>query len=207
MKSRRRVWAVLCGALLASLSVPGTAAQDRARFRGMDRNRDGVISRDEWRGDDQSFREHDRNGDGVLTPEELRQAVGTTGRSATVVPDFSAVDRDGNGEITAQEWMAVFSQLDTNRDGLITQDELGPGGAPADTESVAFRSGRERGLTDGRRAGREDRDRATWDLEGQQELERADAGYRADLGPLAQYQAGYREGFRKAYAEAYGPRR
>lgn len=42
------------------------------RFRGMDRNGDGVISRDEWRGNDQSFRNHDRNGDGVLSGDELR---------------------------------------------------------------------------------------------------------------------------------------
>ncbi len=208
MKSRRRAWAGLCGALLVSMAVPGTAAaQEKARFRGMDRNHDGVISRDEWRGNDQSFREHDRNGDGVLSPEELGQAVGTTGRSTIVIPDFFSLDRDSNGEISAQEWMAAFNQLDANRDGLLTWDELSSSGGAAETESVAVRSGRERGLTDGRRAGREDRERATWDLDGQQELERADAGYRAELGPLDQYQAGYREGFRKGYAEGYGPRR
>ena len=42
------------------------------RFRGMDRNGDGVITRDEWRGSDQSFRQLDRNGDGVLSGDELR---------------------------------------------------------------------------------------------------------------------------------------
>ncbi len=47
----------------------GTSGQ---RFRGMDRNGDGVITRDEWRGNDQSFRNHDRNGDGILSGDELR---------------------------------------------------------------------------------------------------------------------------------------
>jgi Ca2+-binding EF-hand superfamily protein len=42
------------------------------RFRGMDRNGDGVITRDEWRGNDQSFRQHDRNGDGIISGDELR---------------------------------------------------------------------------------------------------------------------------------------
>ena len=38
----------------------------------MDANRDGAISRDEWRGSDQSFRVHDWNGDGVLSGGEVR---------------------------------------------------------------------------------------------------------------------------------------
>ncbi len=38
------------------------------------------------------------------------------------------------------------------------------------------------------------------------ELEQADAGYQASIGPLAGYQAGYRAGFRDAYREGYGPR-
>lgn len=47
-------------------------ADQQQRFRGMDRNGDGVITRDEWRGNDQSFRKHDRNGDGVISGDELR---------------------------------------------------------------------------------------------------------------------------------------
>lgn len=42
------------------------------RFRGLDRNHDGRITRDEWRGNDVSFRVHDWNGDGVLSGEEVR---------------------------------------------------------------------------------------------------------------------------------------
>ena len=42
------------------------------RFRGLDRNNDGKITRDEWRGNDVSFRVHDWNRDGVLSGIEVR---------------------------------------------------------------------------------------------------------------------------------------
>ena len=121
------------------------------------------------------------------------------------------VDLDGNGHVTAQEWRRAFTQLDDNRDGSLTEDELWTRGdrwrndVPVVTR--AFQAGRERGVIDGRQAGREDGARRVWDLDGQRELEQADAGYRNELGARDQYQAGYREGFRQAYAEGYGPRR
>jgi hypothetical protein len=42
------------------------------RFRGLDRNHDGRITRNEWRGNDVSFRNHDWNRDGVLSGIEVR---------------------------------------------------------------------------------------------------------------------------------------
>jgi len=44
------------------------------RFKQFDRDQNGVISRDEWRGNDQSFRTHDRNNDGVLSGSELKKS-------------------------------------------------------------------------------------------------------------------------------------
>ena len=64
--------------------------------------------------------------------------------------------------------------------------------------------GRDRGVLEGRVAGRQD-----WvgyqrfDLDGQRELERADSGYTPQIGSLSDYQAGYREGFREAYREGF----
>jgi len=206
-----RLCVVLCGTVLAGgLLLPAPAAgQERARFQAMDLNRDGVISRDEWRGNDRSFRQQDRNGDGVLSRDEVREAgsVGTSG-TAGALGSFEFVDLDGNGQVSAQEWMRAFNQLDADRDGMLTEDELGlESAAPMEEmQTVAFKSGRERGLSDGRLAGREDRSRGVWDLDGQRELEQADAGYRAEMGPRDQYQAGYREGFRRGYAEGYGRR-
>lgn len=194
--------------LLAGLaSLPATlAAQQSMRYRGMDRNRDGVITRAEWRGNEPSFRQHDRNNDGVLSADEVRADNGSG-----IVKDFAAVDLDGNGHVTAQEWRRAFTQLDDNRDGSLTEDELWTRDDrwrnDVPVVSRAFQAGRERGVIDGRQAGREDGARRVWDLDGQRELEQADAGYRNELGAREQYQAGYREGFRQAYSEGFGPRR
>jgi hypothetical protein len=40
--------------------------------RGMDTDRDGVVTRAEWRGSDEAFRKHDTNDDGVLSGGEVR---------------------------------------------------------------------------------------------------------------------------------------
>jgi Ca2+-binding EF-hand superfamily protein len=189
--------------LIGTLLLPATTtAQDQMRFRAMDRNRDGVVTRAEWQGSDQSFRQQNRNGDGILSGDEVRVAQGADTENV-----FALVDFDGNGKVTTQEWKRAFTQLDVNRDGVLTEDELRSRSTPP-VPTRAFQAGRDRGLNDGRRAGRDDRDqRGVWDLEGQRELEQTDAGYRSKLGPRDQYQAGYLEGFRQGYAEGYGPRR
>ena len=68
----------------------------------------------------------------------------------------------------------------------------------------AYQAGREVGLEEGRRGGRDDRSRGRWDLDGQRELWSADSGYRSDFGDHDIYQAGYREGFMIGYREAFG---
>ena len=188
----------------AVLAAPADAQLKRSDARqpslgGMDRNGDGAISRSEWRGSESEFRRQDWNNDGVLSGDEVAAATSAT------VADFSTLDQDGNGRVTVQEWRRAFNRLDNNRDGALTEDELG--GERNVPVSQAFVNGRDRGVYDGRQAGREDARRRVWDLDGQRELEQADAGYNPSFGPRAQYQAGYREGFRQGYAEGFGPRR
>src|SRR5262249_17355453 len=48
------------------------AAHEQMRVQDMDRNGDGVITRDEWRGTDRAFRDLDWNNDGVLSGDEIR---------------------------------------------------------------------------------------------------------------------------------------
>jgi hypothetical protein len=48
------------------------ASGDQMRFRGLDKNRDGMITRSEWDGDNRSFENHDWNGNGVLSGDEIR---------------------------------------------------------------------------------------------------------------------------------------
>jgi Ca2+-binding EF-hand superfamily protein len=267
---------MLAAALALVLSGAQTAAAQygrEMRFQGMDRDDDGIITREEWNGSDRSFRRHDWNGDGVLSGDEVRpgarrddrgvrdrdfygdeafddwtvngftdldhdgdnrisraewhfdlesfnradsngdgllsrreflrqQGAGTPSASDL----FSRVDSDGDGTISRREWSgtdSTFDSLDRNRNGRLTRDELS-GGAPEPSRTRAHQAGYERGLAEGRAAGREDRVRNQgWDLEGQRELEQADSGYEVWLGSRQDYQAGYREGFRLAYGEGW----
>jgi Ca2+-binding EF-hand superfamily protein len=189
---------------------------DRGRGRGRDRNaifdradrdNDGVITRSEWSGDVEAFERLDRNNDNLLDRGELRDfEFNDEGFSR---PAFSTLDRNNNGVITSNEWTRrpdEFRALDSDNDGVLTEREYRSGAAIVDTP--AYRAGRERGLADGRQAGREDKtiNGGRWDLDGQRELETADAGYNESVGPRTQYQAGYRAGFRAGYREGFGPR-
>jgi hypothetical protein len=51
--------------------VPRPTVPTSGRVRDMDTDRDGVVTRAEWRGTDQAFRDHDTNGDGVLSGAEV----------------------------------------------------------------------------------------------------------------------------------------
>ena len=177
-------------AALVFCSVTASAQSSRSlRFQEMDTNHDGVITRDEWRGSDQSFKVHDWNHDGVLSGDEVR--IGAWRRDA---PEDNADFDSPNREYEFDDWTdRGFRALDHNRDGRITLDEW-----------HFDRAGYERGKVEGLEAGREDREtRHGWDLEGQRELESADSGYDARVGSRAEYQAGYREGFRAAYREGF----
>jgi len=193
----------------------GSAAEgagNDARFLDLDANRDDRVSRSEWRADRVTFDRLDENHDGYLTRAEMAAP------DAAAV-DFSSLDTDANGVISRGEWLQSaesFERLDTNHDGRLTSIEYAARRAGATTaatspgvaqQSAAYRAGYERGLTDGRAAGREDHTRNQgWDLDGQRELEQADAGYRESLGSRADYQAGYRAAFRIGYREGFGPR-
>jgi hypothetical protein len=58
-----------------SPSPPGRQNPGEMRFKGMDGNNDGKISRDEWRGNERSFEKKDTDGDGVLSGNELLPVV------------------------------------------------------------------------------------------------------------------------------------
>ena len=175
------------------------------RFADLDVNRDGRVSQDEWHGTRAVFLALDANHDGVLTRQEA-EGTGWSGDR----DEFASVDVNRDGSITANEWhwnQDGFRRLDSNHDGRLSRQEFEAVSAPDATASPAYRAGYERGRQDGVQAGREDKQqRGRWDLEGQRELEQADAGYAASVGARDQYQSGYRTGFRRGYAEGFGPR-
>lgn len=188
-------------------------AGEASRFEALDTNRDNRVSRDEWRDGRASFDCLDENRDGVLTRAEA------TAEAPQSVTRFSTLDVDRNGVLTRGEWLesaASFNRLDVNRDGRLTGTEfanragaevISPDPNRGVYRSEAYRAGHERGVADGRLAGREDRaHNVGFDLEGQRELEQADAGYDGRIGSRTDYQAGYRAGFRVAYSEGYGRR-
>ena len=69
--SRKRMVMLLSAAGVALLLAPPVASAQN-RFHGLDRNRDGVITRAEWPANDTSFGRHDRNRDGVIGTSEIR---------------------------------------------------------------------------------------------------------------------------------------
>src|SRR3989338_8488127 len=74
MKKKLRVLPILlalCAAALPAISQNLQNQQEQMRFQGLDRNKDGRITRNEWRGNDQSFSNEDWNGDGVLSGDEV----------------------------------------------------------------------------------------------------------------------------------------
>lgn len=187
-----------------SQSSPTGPESLRQVFNNADRNNDRLLARDEWYGDLQTFERVDRNNDGRISWGEFQgndEAVGTSGVQET----FESLDRNRNNVLTASEWTedrSEFDALDADNDGVVTRSEYRQG----QNRTPSFRAGYERGLTDGREAGRGDKNAGQWDLDGQRELEQADAGYNPVVGLRSEYQAGYRAGFRRGYAIGFGPR-
>jgi Ca2+-binding EF-hand superfamily protein len=171
-------------------------------FEYLDVNNDGRVSRTEWHGTVARFNAMDANRDGMITRVEM---IG----SVPPAELFTSLDVNRDGVITVDEWhwaRASFDARDTDRNGRLTRQEFA-GTALLPATSAAFKAGQERGLIEGRQAGREDKQGpGVWDLEGQRELEQADSGYVASIGPRAEYQAGYREAFRRGYREGFGAR-
>jgi Ca2+-binding EF-hand superfamily protein len=137
-----RLSATAAGEPQARGTARGQAAA-RQRFREMDQNGDGTISRAEWRGTVASFRVHDWNRDGVLSGAELNEAVREAAantpedfESPVVFNDWSAarfnnLDRNRDGRLTRAEWiydLETFRRIDRNRDGIVARAEFVGGG-------------------------------------------------------------------------------
>jgi len=127
------------------------------RFEVMDRNSDGVITREEWSGSPRSFQVHDWNGDGRLAGNEVRPG-GRRNNDRTVndrevadhVPGraerylnwtdagFTSIDHNRDRRITANEWhfdLESFRRADRNRDDVLTRAEfVGDDGEDDDRE-------------------------------------------------------------------------
>src|SRR5215471_4523822 len=87
-----------------------SANRAQMRFRDLDRNRNGVIERNEWRGSPRSFQMRDWNNDGVLSGDEVRTGANPPADSIEAEDyNMSANDR--------------FAYLDVNNKGYIDRNE------------------------------------------------------------------------------------
>jgi Ca2+-binding EF-hand superfamily protein len=95
------------------------------RFAEMDQNRDGVITRSEWRGKAQSFDQHDWNSDGRLSGEEVR--ISARPRYEWTETVFRRLDRNRDNYLSGTEWRYEpddFVQVDRNNDDRISLAEF-----------------------------------------------------------------------------------
>jgi Ca2+-binding EF-hand superfamily protein len=152
MKPQAFVTAILIGftGVVLAAAGPATPEQQQMRFQAMDENRDGRISRSEWRGSAQSFRRHDWNGDGVLSGDEVRAGAARQWGEEddfdqTRRPEFrnwtergfTNLDRNRDNRIQRTEWFydrEGFVRADRNGDGLLTRAEFLGSDVDADRE-------------------------------------------------------------------------
>lgn len=121
---------------------PGRPMADEASLiRHFDRDGDGRVSRKESvdaavERANRRFDELDTNKDGYLTQDEVNAARQSMRERVKdrVVEHWKAADKDGDGAISRSEAEASmpmlarrFDQLDKNKDGKITRDEMPQG--------------------------------------------------------------------------------
>jgi Ca2+-binding EF-hand superfamily protein len=127
--------------VLASSDAASQRRNVRMKFDVMDRNGDGRIARDEWRGSPRSFDVHDWNGDGQLSGDEVRigaqrttdveQADHDPSRSernlAWTASGFATLDHNRDGRLTPNEWhydLETFHRVDRNRNDALSRQEF-----------------------------------------------------------------------------------
>jgi Ca2+-binding EF-hand superfamily protein len=123
-----------------------TSSNREMRFPQLDTNRDGVVSRSEWRGSDSAFRVRDWNRDGVLSGEEVRMGAyppddSLEAQDFRMTPEdrFDYLDANNDGRITENEWdgsLDTFDRLERNRDGRLSRVQLGSVRPPTPFASI-----------------------------------------------------------------------
>lgn len=146
-KTKLTSYAALCAAsasvLLGVAGCSGTSSianTDRVFLSAAgswDRNRDGVVTCDEWKSyAAELFDGADANRDGVLERTEYLKIISTDRMFETV--DFSYYDTNGDGKVARTEFVdkpnRAFALLDKNNECKLTSSQVA--GARANTEQI-----------------------------------------------------------------------
>jgi hypothetical protein len=121
-----------CGSNNQGATATSGNSEMLPRFRTMDTNNDGSISRAEWQGNVRTFEAADWNNDGILSGDEVRPGTVRRGRAidnSDFVREnrFENLDANGNDRIELREWngtAANFDRLDVNNDNTLSRSEL-----------------------------------------------------------------------------------
>jgi Ca2+-binding EF-hand superfamily protein len=90
-----------------------------------DRDKDGVLTTEEFKGAARFFRSLDRDGDGEVTREDLDWSPRSRylQSRSQARGRFSRMDRNGNGRLTLEEWEEAFEQAAKGKK-FLTQDDV-----------------------------------------------------------------------------------
>lgn len=142
LTSRAALCAASANVLLVLAGCSGSSIPDTDRVflsaaGGWDRNRDGVVTCDEWKAyAAELFDAADANRDGFLDRSEYLKIITTDRMFETV--DFSYYDANGDGKVARTEFVdkpnRAFVLLDKTNECKLTSSQVA--GARANTEQV-----------------------------------------------------------------------
>jgi len=108
---------------------PGAGQGQRATFDELDKNGDGVITRDEFGPKIlELFDKLDADKDGKVTQEEVKQYADAHQQGRDPDKLFTRLDKNADGTLVKEEMpskmQARFTNMDANTDGKVTKEEF-----------------------------------------------------------------------------------